>query len=77
MDSYCKRVNGEYMSSIVIHPKDKDELLLISELLKKMGVKSRVLSDTDKEDIALSLLMQEVDREEVVSEDEIFAKLNN
>ena len=65
------------MSSIVIHPKDKDELLLISELLKKMGVKSRVLSDTDKEDIALSLLMQEVDREEVVSEDEIFAKLNN
>ena len=65
------------MSSIVIHPKDKEELALISKLLKKMGVKSRILSESDLEDLGLSLLMKEVNRDEIVAEEEILYKLTN
>ena len=65
------------MSSIVIHPKDKEELALISKLLKKMGVKSRILSESDLEDLGLSLLMKEANRDEIVAEEEILYKLTN
>lgn len=64
------------MSSIVINPKSSKELKFISELLKKLGVKSKVLSDEDTEDLGLSLLMKDVDRSDIVSEDEVMAKLN-
>lgn len=63
------------MSSIVIHPKDKEELALISKLLKKMGVKSRILTESDLEDLGLSLLMKEANRDEIVAEEEILYKL--
>ena len=63
------------MSSIVINPKSSKELKFISELLKKLGVKSKVLSDEDTEDLGLSLLMKDVDRSDIVSEDEVMAKL--
>ncbi|MEP0365699.1 MAG: hypothetical protein ABJN36_09455 [Cyclobacteriaceae bacterium] len=63
------------MSSIVINPKSSKELQFISELLKKLGVKSKVLSDEDTEDLGLSLLMKDVDRSDVVSEQEVMSKL--
>jgi hypothetical protein len=63
------------MSSIVINPKSPQELKFISELLQKLGVKSKVISDEDTEDLGLSLLMKDVDRSDIVSEDEIMAKL--
>ena len=64
------------MSSIVISPKDKNEFDFISKLLKKLGVKSKVLNDEDVHDIGLSILMKEIDRSDVVSEDEVMKKLN-
>jgi hypothetical protein len=64
------------MSYIVINPKSSEELKFISELLKKLGVKSKVLSDEDSEDLGLALLMREADRTETVSEEEIMSKLN-
>jgi hypothetical protein len=63
------------MSSIVISPKSSQELKFISELLKKLGVKSKVISDEDTEDLGLSLLMKDVDRSDIVTEDKIIAKL--
>ncbi|MFT7231450.1 MAG: hypothetical protein ACI8TA_000659 [Cyclobacteriaceae bacterium] len=63
------------MSSIVISPKSSQELKFISELLQKLGVKSKVISDEDTEDLGLSLLMKDVDRSDIVTEDEIIAKL--
>lgn len=65
------------MSSIVVHPKDKKELEFIAQLLKKLGIKSKVLSESDKEDIGLSLLMNEVDVSEKVAEEEVLYKLKN
>lgn len=63
------------MSSIVINPKSSQELKFIAELLQKLGVKSKVISDEDTEDLGLSLLMKDVDRSDVVTEDEVMTKL--
>jgi hypothetical protein len=63
------------MSSIVVSPKSQKELQFISELLSKLGVRSKVLSDEELEDLGLAVMMKDVDRSEVVSEDEIMQKL--
>ena len=63
------------MSSIVVSPKSQKEFQFISELLVKLGVSSKVLSDEELEDLGLSLMMKDSDRTEVVSEDEIMQKL--
>ena len=63
------------MSSIVVSPKSQKELQFISELLSKLGVRSKVLSDEELEDLGLAVMMKEVDRSEVVGEDEIMQKL--
>ena len=63
------------MSSIVINPKNPQELQFISELLQKLGVDAKVLSDEDTEDLGLAVLMRDVDRSDLASEDEIMAKL--
>jgi hypothetical protein len=63
------------MSSIVVSPKSQKELQFISELLSKLGVRSKVLSDEELEDLGLAVMMKDVDRSEVVSEDEIMKKL--
>jgi len=63
------------MSSIVVSPKSQKELQFISELLNKLGVRSKVLSDEELEDLGLSVMMRDVDRSEVVTEDEVMKKL--
>ncbi len=63
------------MSSIVVSPKSQKELQFISELLNKLGVRSKVLSDEELEDLGLSVMMKDVDRSEIVPEDEIMKKL--
>lgn len=63
------------MSSIVVNPKSQKELQFISELLSKLGVRSKVLSDEELEDLGLAVMMKDVDRSEVASEDEIMRKL--
>ena len=63
------------MSSIIVNPKSQQELEFLSELLKKLGVDSKVLSDEDSEDLGLAVLMKDVDRSEIVSEDDIIKKL--
>ena len=59
------------MKSIIITPKNQSELKFISKLLKKHGISARILSEDIKEDIGLSKLMDEVDKEDFVSEQEI------
>ena len=65
------------MSSIVVHPKNKEEFEFITHLLKKHGIESKILSEEEVEDIGLSLLMKEADISEKVSEDEVRYKLKN
>jgi hypothetical protein len=73
--SVCRFCYLCYMSSIVVSPKSQKEFQFISELLSKLGVRSKVLSDEELEDLGLAVMMKDVDRSEVVSEDEIMKKL--
>jgi hypothetical protein len=65
------------MKSIVITPKDAKELKFIAELLNKMGISSTVLSEEEKEDAGLLMLMNDADKNDVVSRKEIVDKLQN
>ena len=65
------------MKSIVITPKSQSELKFVSDLLKKPGISSKVLSEETKEDIGLSILMNEAKTDELVSEEKIMKKLNS
>ena len=65
------------MQTLLIETKDAAEYSLIKALLDKMKIRMTVLnlSDDEKEDLGLSMLMQEVDWNETVSRDTIMSKL--
>ena len=65
------------MQTILIETKDATEYSLITALLEKMKIRMKVLnlSDEEKEDLGLLLLMQETDLNDLVPESEIMVKL--
>ncbi len=54
------------MESVVVNIDSKKELRFFLDLVKKMGYKSRLLSQDDKEDSALLALMNERENEETL-----------
>ncbi len=60
------------MESVLITPKNKQDLNLIKAVLEKMNIPKKILSDSEKEDLALLKLMLQEDRTDLVSEKEIF-----
>jgi hypothetical protein len=65
------------MESIVISPKTTDEAKLIKDLLNKMNISSKVITEEEKQDLGLLLMVKEADRNEIVPRDEIMKKLNS
>ena len=65
------------METIVVQAANAAELKLIEEFLKKNKLKSRVLTDDDKEDIVLGKLMEETDYDETVPTDSFIKKLRS
>lgn len=65
------------MESIVISPKTKDEAKLITDLLQKMNISSKVITDEEKEDMGLVMMMKETDMDDLVSREEIMQKLRS
>lgn len=65
------------METIVVQAANAAELKLIEEFLKKNKLKSRVLTDDDKEDIVLGKLMEETDYNETVPTDSFIKKLRS
>ncbi len=63
------------MESLVITPDNSEDLSMLKRLLDKLHFPVRVLTDEEKEDIGLGILMMEADRNEHVSREEIMAKL--
>ncbi|MVN23413.1 hypothetical protein [Mucilaginibacter arboris] len=63
------------MESIIINPKDKAEFELLTQLLSRMNVVSKVISEEDQEDLGLAILMKEADRTEKVSKETIMETL--
>ena len=63
------------MTSMVITPKNKSEMKLLSDLFKRMQIQSQLISEEIKEDLGLAMMMNEADRTEKVSRESIMAKL--
>ncbi len=65
------------MQTVLIETKDASEYNLITALLEKMKIRMKVLnlSDEDKEDLGLLMMMQEVDWNDTVSKDSVLNKL--
>ena len=65
------------MQTVLIETKDASEYNLITALLEKIKIRMKVLnlSDEDKEDLGLLMMMQEVDWNDTVSTDSVINKL--
>jgi len=63
------------METLIVTVKDKNEMQLVSDMLKKMRIEAKKLSDEDREDIGLSKLMRQSNRSEKVSRDQVMKSL--
>ncbi len=63
------------MKTMVIKIKDEAELSLLSGMLKKMRIQSKILTEDELEDIGMGELMLKVDRSEKVSRELVMSKL--
>ncbi len=64
------------MDTILITPKTEQEFSFLLDLLQRMHIKTSLLTEEDKEDAGLLKMMEEADRNDVVSEEEIMQILN-
>jgi hypothetical protein len=65
------------MAALVVEAKDKSELKLVMDMLKKMRVRSRLVPESEKEDFALGYLIEQADRTKKVSRERIMKKLGH
>jgi hypothetical protein len=65
------------MQTLLITPKDKAQLDLLTNLMKAMNIKPTILTDEQKEDLGLAMLMGDVDKTKKVSEASILKKLKS
>jgi hypothetical protein len=65
------------METILVKTENPEELKMIQEFLKKNNLKSRVLTDDDKEDIVLGKMMEETDYNDTISTDAFLKKLRS
>lgn len=63
--------------AILIKPKTKSDLRFLSDLLKKLGIRSSLVDEEAIEDAGLSSLMKEADRHKKVSRKSIMKKLKS
>jgi len=63
------------MKSIVITPKNEEDLRFLKSLFKKLGYDSKVLSEDELENAGLLYAMVSEKKENYVSEDEIIDAL--
>ena len=54
------------METILVQPRTKADLKLLKDFLTKTSMKTKILSDTSKEDIVLSRLMSKVNINDTV-----------
>ena len=63
------------MKTIVVQPSNDEELNLLKEFLQNNRIKNRVLSEEDKEDLVLGLMMQETDYNDTIDTNEFIKQL--
>lgn len=65
------------MKALIVKSKSQAEMKFISDLLKKLGVTTRVLDEEEIEDYGMSTLMKDVDRIKKVSKEDVMRKLKS
>ncbi len=64
------------METLLVTPKNSEDLFLLKDFLEKRNISNEILTFEDKEDIRLLKLMNESDRSKYVSEESIFELLD-
>ena len=64
------------MNGIIISTEDKEQIKLFVQLAKRLGIKSKVLSEEEMLDLGLLNAMKEGQKSGYVSKEEIQKKLN-
>lgn len=64
------------METLVVTLKDKHEMQLVSDVLKKMRINTRQLTKEELEDLGLSKLMKQANRSEKVSREQVMKSLS-
>jgi hypothetical protein len=64
------------METLIVTVKDKQEMQLVSDILKKMCINAKLLTKEDREDLGLSKLMKQANRSEKVSRDQVMKSLS-
>jgi hypothetical protein len=65
------------MKALIIKSNDQAEIKFINELLKKLGISTRVLDAEEIEDYGMSILMKKIDRSKKVSRESVMKKLKS
>ncbi len=63
------------MDALIIQPKSKKELAFISEMLKRLNIKAKVMNEEEKEDYALGKAIEEGMKTKSVSKTEVLKHL--
>ena len=59
------------METIIIQSDNKKEIELIKQVMKKMNIEARSLTNDEMEDIGMGVLIREADRSKTVLEETI------
>ena len=51
--------NNDIMNTVILHSKSKDDLNLLLEIAKKFGIKAKVLTKSEMEDVGLGNAINE------------------
>jgi hypothetical protein len=65
------------MKALVISPKNQHEFRFLSDLFKKLNITSATMTEEDLEDIGLSKMLNEIDKNKKVSKASIMNKLKS
>lgn len=64
------------LSSILITPRNSEEMIIIKEFFKSKKIKTKILSVEEKEDLGLLHFMKLADRSKTVSRNSVMKILN-
>lgn len=63
------------METIIIQPKSKKEMAFVSEMLKRLNIKIKILSQEEKEEYGLGMAIEEGMKTKSVTRDAVFKHL--
>lgn len=65
------------METILIQASNEEELKVIQAFLKEHKLKSRILSESDKEDVILGKMMEETDYSDIIDTKDFLSQLRS